>query len=75
MFLKSNDTFKLLEKENKRLKKENMQLYKQVEEVAKYKDDYKNLIRTVKEQKDRYNALNEKLEKLIEQCKNDLKKI
>ena len=52
-----------------------MQLYKQVEEVAKYKDDYKNLIRTVKEQKDRYNALNEKLEKLIEQCKNDLKKI
>lgn len=75
MFLKSNDTFKLLEKENKRLKKENMQLYKQVEEVAKYKDDYKNLIRTVKEQKDRYNELNEKLEKLIEQCKNDLKKI
>ena len=75
MFLKSNDTFKLLEKENKRLKKENMQLYKQVEEVAKYKDDYKELIRTVKEQKERYNMLNEKLEKLIEQCKNDLKKI
>lgn len=51
---KNKDIEKLLLKENKRLKIENQQLYSSLDELQRYKDEYKELIEQVNKLRTEY---------------------
>ena len=75
MFFKNKEVFNLLTKENKKLRKENALMKNELNEISKYKEEYEDLIVSVKEQKERYMKLNKQLENLILDCESNLKKI
>ena len=75
MFFKNKEVFNLLTKENKKLRKENELMKNELNEISKYKEEYEDLIVSVKEQKERYMKLNKQLENLILDCESNLKEI
>ena len=75
MFFKNKEVFNLLTKENKKLRKENALMKNELNEISKYKEEYEDLIVSVKEQKERYMKLNKQLENLILDCESNLKKL
>ena len=75
MFFNNKEVFNLLTKENKKLRKENALMKNELNELSKYKEEYEDLIVSVKEQKERYMKLNKQLENLILDCESNLKEI
>ena len=75
MFKKSDYTYKLMEKENKRLINENERLRNQIDEIAHLKNKYLELIDELNECKNKYLSSLEHFELIEEDMKKELNKI
>lgn len=74
-FSRKDDVLDLVTKENHKLKKENNALKNKLNAISQYKEEYEELIKQTKEQKQRYIKLNDKLEELVSLCKTELDSI
>lgn len=75
MFKKNDYTYKLMEKENKRLINENERLRNQIDEIAHLKNKYLELIDELNECKNKYLSSLEHFELIEEDMKKELNKI
>ena len=74
-FSRKDDVLDLVTKENHKLKKENNALKNKLNAISQYKEEYEELIKQTKEQKQRYIKLNDKLEELVSLCETELDSI
>ena len=74
-FSRKDEVLDLVTKENHKLKKENNALKNKLNAISKYKEEYEELIKQTKEQKQRYIKLNDKLEELVSLCETELDSI
>ena len=77
MFNKNVDkeTLRILMQENKRLKRENQRLNDSLDELQKYKTEYRNLIDEVKNIKERYLNKIKDFEKIENKYQKELNRI
>lgn len=68
----TNDTLKILSRENKRLKQENQRLRESLKELQEYKEEYRRLIEEVSLIKERYSENIGKFDGLKKLYENEL---